>query len=92
MAKSRARKIREKRMREGMMNPARNRGSYALTDMRTRKTKTKHEVIYQDKYGELSKVDHYETDGSSFLLECFGERVDSFWVRDCKVLYSVFLQ
>lgn len=67
MSKSRARKMREKRIREGLMDPVRKRGTYASADLRTRKTKTKHEVMYQNKYGELPKVDLNETDGSSFF-------------------------
>lgn len=69
MAKSRARKIREKRMREGKRNPANNRGAYVFADMQTRKTKTKNEIMYQDKYGELPKVDRNETDGSSIFVK-----------------------
>src|SRR5699024_1828830 len=69
MAKSRARKIREKRVREGKRNPANDRGSYVFADMQTRKTKTKNEIMYQDKYGELPKVDRNETDGSSIFIQ-----------------------
>lgn len=69
MAKSRAKKIRDKRMREGKMNPIRSRGTYALADLRTRQTKTKQEIMFQDKYGELPKVDRNNTDGGSFF--CF---------------------
>lgn len=74
MAKSSAKKIREKRTREGKMNLTRNRGAHALADLRTRKTKTKQEIMYQDKYGELPKVDRNNTDGSSFFKSFFNNR------------------
>ncbi|TCP24531.1 hypothetical protein EV207_12430 [Scopulibacillus darangshiensis] len=55
MTKSRARKIREKRIQEGRRNPSADRGIYALADLRTRKTKTKMEKLYQHKHkGRLS--------------------------------------
>ncbi|MBB2481901.1 hypothetical protein H5P36_17135 [Bacillus sp. APMAM] len=55
MSKSKAKKRREKLVREGKRNPSENRGVYALTDMRTRKTKTKKEVLSQVKHkGRLS--------------------------------------
>ncbi len=68
MAKSKARKTREKLVREGYRDPAKNRGIYALGDLRTRKSKTKHEKQYQNKYGELSPIDKSQVDDSSFLL------------------------
>jgi len=55
MSKSKAKKRREKLVREGKRNPLENRGIYALTDMRTRKTKTKKELLTQVKHkGRLS--------------------------------------
>ena len=68
MAKSKAKKIREKRMREGRMDPTKSRGIYALADLRTRKSKTKREKVYQNKYGELSSMDKNQLDDSSFYL------------------------
>ncbi|PKR82756.1 hypothetical protein [Heyndrickxia camelliae] len=54
MSKSKAKKS-EKLVREGKRNPSENRGIYALTDMRTRKTKTKKELLSQVKHkGRLS--------------------------------------
>ncbi|MBM7542254.1 hypothetical protein [Amphibacillus cookii] len=66
MAKSKARKTREKLVREGYRDPAKNRGIYALGDLRTRKRKTKHEKQYQNKYGELSPIDKNKMDDSFF--------------------------
>lgn len=55
MAKSKARKHREKMIREGKRNPVENRGIYVLADMRTRRTKTKAEKLQQQKYkGRIS--------------------------------------
>lgn len=50
MAKSKAKKIREKLAREGNRNPKLSRSPFALTDLRTRKTKTKKDVLYRSKY------------------------------------------
>lgn len=69
MAKSKAKKMREKRVREGRIDPAINRGVYALADLSTRRNKTKKGSLYQNKYGELSSVDRYQTDESSFYFE-----------------------
>lgn len=68
MAKSRARKIRDKMVREGRMDPAKMRGIYALADLGTRKSKTKHEKMYQRKYGELPSIDKNQLDDSSFYF------------------------
>jgi hypothetical protein len=50
MAKSKAKKTRKKWEREGMRNPELNRGIYAMTDMRSRTTKTKKDKMNQVKY------------------------------------------
>lgn len=50
MAKSKALKIREKRIREGRLNPEIMRSPYAQFDLRTRKTKTKKDILYRTKY------------------------------------------
>ena len=47
MAKSKARKLREKLVREGYRDPANGRGTYALENLSTRKTKTKAEKLMQ---------------------------------------------
>jgi hypothetical protein len=55
MAKSMAKKRREKLVREGKRNPSVNRGLFALADMRSRKTKTKSQKLTQIKHkGRLS--------------------------------------
>lgn len=41
MAKSSAKKVRDKAVREGTRNPECNRSPFVFSDMRTRKTKTK---------------------------------------------------
>lgn len=67
MSKSKAKKRREKLVREGKRNPSENRGVYALTDMRTRKTKTKKELLSQFKHkGRLSN-ENFE-DNRPFIL------------------------
>jgi hypothetical protein len=50
MAKSNARKLREKVAREGKRNPDQNRSMFAFADMRQRMTKTKAEKLNQKKH------------------------------------------
>ncbi|QRG68746.1 hypothetical protein [Brevibacillus choshinensis] len=50
MAKSNARKHREKLEREGKRNPEWNRSIFAFADMRQRQTKTKLEKLNQQKH------------------------------------------
>lgn len=72
MAKSAAKKQREKLIREGKLNPEMNRGIYVLADMRTRKTKTKQEKLNQTKYKK--RLSDYSQDGRdkrSFYLLAF---------------------
>lgn len=45
MAKSKARKLRDRMVREGYRDPSSGRGTYALQDLTTRKTKTKKETL-----------------------------------------------
>ena len=47
MAKSKAKKIRERRIREGKRNPENGRSPFANADLRTRMTKTKKDLLYQ---------------------------------------------
>jgi len=49
VAKSKAKKLREKLTREGRMNPEAKRSPFVFTDMRTRATKTKKDHLYQFK-------------------------------------------
>jgi hypothetical protein len=50
MAKSNARKQREKLAREGRRNPDQNRSIFAFADMSQRMTKTKAEKLNQNKH------------------------------------------
>ncbi|MCH1627031.1 hypothetical protein [Fredinandcohnia quinoae] len=62
MAKSNARKVREKQVREGKRNPLNGRSPYALSDMHTRTTKTKKDYLYRTKHKNHSS--NYGNDGS----------------------------
>ncbi|QFT90611.1 hypothetical protein FIU87_18360 [Bacillus sp. THAF10] len=62
MAKSKAKKLREKLVREGRRNPENDRSAYAMADLRTRTTKTKQEKLNkvykkerQSRYGEETR-------------------------------------
>jgi len=65
LAKSKAKKLREKLAREGNLNPEAKRGNYVHADMRTRMTKTKKDHLYQFKH-----KNHHSQDGNdgSFYL------------------------
>lgn len=65
MAKSQAKKLREKRAREGRRNPEENRSPFAFADLRTRTTKTKKDYLYKTKH-----KNHYSAEGKdgSFIL------------------------
>ncbi|OYD59539.1 hypothetical protein CGZ90_06505 [Fictibacillus aquaticus] len=65
MAKSKAKKQREKSVREGKRSPASGRSIYAIADLRTRRTKTKQEKLQQNKHKGRSHQS-YEDGGSSF--------------------------
>ncbi|MEH7222769.1 hypothetical protein V7112_03055 [Bacillus sp. JJ1566] len=54
MAKSNARKTRERLVREGKRNPENGRSPFALTDMQTRMTKTKKDHLYRTKHKNQS--------------------------------------
>ncbi len=70
MTKSKAKKQREKLLREGKRDPVLNRGTYALADMNTRVTKTKHEKVNQVKHKKrLSDQDDHGTDGRFFTCQ-----------------------
>jgi hypothetical protein len=68
MAKSNAKKLRERLMREGRMNPEVKRSPFVFTDMRTRTMKTKKDHLYQFKH-----KNHQSQDGNdgSFYLALF---------------------
>ncbi|ADU29159.1 hypothetical protein [Evansella cellulosilytica] len=59
MAKSKAKKQRERLVREGRRNPESSRSPFVFTDMRVRKTKTKKDHLYQHKH-----KNHHSQDGS----------------------------
>lgn len=65
MAKSAARKKREKLVREGRRNPEDNRSPFASADLRSRKTKTKTETLYRIKHKNHSAGD--DRDGSFYF-------------------------
>ncbi|KAB2333478.1 hypothetical protein [Bacillus mesophilum] len=65
MAKSAAKKKREKLVREGRRNPEQSRSPFAGTDMSTRKTKTKNETLYRIKHKNHSLDEDHD---GSFLL------------------------
>ncbi|WP_449619611.1 hypothetical protein [Robertmurraya sp. Marseille-Q9965] len=66
MAKSQAKKYRDKLAREGRRNPERNRSPFAAMDMTTRKTKTKKDYMYQHKHKNHSFDRGY--DGSFYFF------------------------
>jgi hypothetical protein len=65
MAKSKAKKLREKLVREGKMNPECKRSPFVFSDMRTRMTKTKKDHLYQFKYKNHQTCDG--NDGSFYF-------------------------
>lgn len=65
MAKSQARKLREKLAREGKRNPEKGRSPYALTDLHTRVTKTKKDHLYRTKHKNQSSYNG--NDGSFYF-------------------------
>jgi hypothetical protein len=50
MARSKAKKLRAKMVREGKRNPESLRSPYALIDMSGRRTKTKKDLLYKSKH------------------------------------------
>ncbi len=72
MAKSSARKKREKLEREGKRNPEQNRSIFAFADMRLRKTKTRAEKLGQQKHKR--SYSSQQEDGLFYLaMNLFGE-------------------
>ena len=72
MAKSKAKKLRDKLEREGKMNPEMKRSPYVFADMRTRTTKTKKDHLYQFKHKNHQSREG--NDGSFYLTanaKCF---------------------
>lgn len=68
MSKSESKKHRDKLKREGGRDTELSRSPFAFSDMRTRKTKTKKDVLYHNKYkNQFSKEDG--RDGSFYLTQ-----------------------
>ncbi|MEN2666895.1 hypothetical protein ACRW9N_04785 [Listeria aquatica] len=67
MSKSKAKKKREKRVREGLLNPEIKRSPYAALDLRTRATKTKKDALYQVKHKNHS----FNEEKNGFLFGSF---------------------
>lgn len=69
MAKSKAKKLRERLTREGRMNPEAKRSPFGFTDMRTRTTKTKKDHLYQFKH--MNHHSQEGNDGSFYFEYCY---------------------
>lgn len=75
MATSKAKKLRQKWVREGKRNPEDGRSAFAFADMRTRRTKSKLEQLNRNKH----KNHHFYPgeDGSYYLPFGLCKRVKS---------------
>jgi hypothetical protein len=73
MAKSKAKKTRNKWEREGMRNPELNRGIYVMADMRSRTTKTKKDKMNQVKYKK--RLFDQTSDGSNNRFFYFIQKI-----------------
>jgi hypothetical protein len=68
MSKSKARKLRDKLIREGKRNPELSRSSFAMLDLNTRRTKTKQEKLNQIKHKKQSfGKDDFQTKDCFYL-------------------------
>ncbi|MBM7684105.1 hypothetical protein JOD43_004318 [Pullulanibacillus pueri] len=65
MSHSKAKKQRQKKVREGKRNPELSRSPFAFTDMQTRMTKTKKDKLYHCKHKNSLTDDR--TEGSFYL-------------------------
>lgn len=70
MAKSKAKKMRDKMTREGKRNPELNRSLFVFADMETRKTKTKKEKLQhqQTKHKKRLSDGAYSTGDDRFFI------------------------
>lgn len=73
VAKSKAKKLREKLAREGRINPAEKRSPFVLTDMRSRITKTKKDHLYQFKH--KNHQSEAGNDGSFYFAASRGQLI-----------------
>ncbi len=64
MAKSKAKKFRDKIEREGKRNPELSRSKFAFADLRSRRTKNKKDIVYRCKHKNQSLTDVNRRDGS----------------------------
>lgn len=78
MAKSKARKSREKLVREGKIDVTIRRGSWGVLNPNSRQTKSKKETItrMQTKHQKNHSHAHYDENGS-FIIGCNYLRVNS---------------
>ena len=67
MAKSKAKKFREKIEREGKRNPELSRSPFAFADLRSRKTKNMKDILYRCKHRNQSPDDGYGGYGSFYF-------------------------
>ena len=88
MAKSKAKKLRDKQVREGNRNPENGRGTYALANLGTKTTKTKKEKLNQlykkerqSRYGanreNVVLYFFYKKCMREFPVDCSGRRADA---------------
>ncbi|TYR81835.1 hypothetical protein FZC66_08415 [Priestia megaterium] len=70
MAKSKAKKLRDKMMREGKRNPELNRGMFVFADMQTRTTKTKQEKLNKQRTKHKKRLsdDRYTAEDNRFYF------------------------
>ncbi len=78
MAKSKAKKLSNKQVREGRRNPEIGRGTYALANLTTKMTKTKKEKLNQ--LYKKERQSRYGGDRENVVLY--------FYVRICSLLIS----
>ncbi len=86
MAKSKAKKLRDKQVREGKRNPENGRGTYALANLTTKTTKTK-----KEKLNQLYKKERQSRYGSDrenvvlyfFMVKCLKEVHSTLFPVDC---------
>ena len=69
MAKSKAKKFREKIERKGKRNPELSRSPFAFADLRSRRTKNKKDILYRCKHKNQSLDDGKRRDGSFYFVQ-----------------------
>ncbi|WP_407936258.1 hypothetical protein [Litchfieldia alkalitelluris] len=71
MGKSKAKKLRQKHLREGNRNPELSRSPFAYADMRTRTTKNKKDQLYKTKHKNRFSSSTDEGNGSFYFYLIF---------------------